>query len=154
MRALAAATCFALLAASAGSAAACSCWHPHPGDKDYDAYMKDRKAWRLAQAADVVRGQIVDVRKLDKDAKTGAPLVIGSTVLATLKVTSTVKGNLALKDLTLVTNAYPTACGVGPWVEKMVASKREVTVGVTRTSSIHGAENAYLIGSCGYVSDE
>ena len=123
----------AILGAAMSSAAACSCERSNA--KSYS----EAQAWQLQRAEDVVAGRIVEVR----GAEHGGERVL----LAKMVVTSVIKGNVPVGELTLVSILHEAGCGVPGVILSGFGTTEDIALQVYKDAN---AEKTYRVNYCGY----
>jgi hypothetical protein len=119
-----------------GGAFACQCADP-PGIKNEEPLRL-----RLEKATDVVKGRITQVNASESTKRNGFPVVV-----AQMKVTSVVKGEIPLGDITIVTGFGDGDCGIPGLFLSAIARGNDATLSVSKNPEVAGE---YWVGMCGY----
>jgi hypothetical protein len=98
------------LAAGIATASACSCDRAPANVRGSTGWERD-KNWRFDRATNVAHGKIVSVR-----AGEGVVRDDRGVVLATMRVSAVLKGDVPTGDVTIVTGASSASCGLGEFV--------------------------------------
>jgi len=127
------------LAVGMGSAAACSCpWVLEEENLPREDFAKRR----FEQATDVVRGQIVDLRAGETVLRQGHRIVV-----AKMKITSTVKGDIPPGEATILTMFGVGDCGIAASLLTAIAWQRDAILEVRKLPELPGE---YMVDMCGY----
>jgi hypothetical protein len=98
--------------------------------------------WGLQRATNVIQGRIVEIQAGESTVRDGRRVV-----LATMKVTSVVKGSLSSADVVLVTTFGGGDCGIGGMLLSSAGTGGEVALEVHKAAE---RENEFWVGLCGY----
>ena len=128
------------LVAAPGPAAACSCLAIP--DNVRAAGTDQVKAWMLEHATDVVRGRITDVRAGDDVTRNGNRVVV-----AKIKVSSVVKGDLPVGEKTILTRFGTGDCGIASALLVSIARQRDIILEVQKNADFPGE---LFVDMCGY----
>jgi hypothetical protein len=137
------------LAASIGTATACSCaWKDQEGKLSDEEFAKRR----LDEAVDVVRGRIVDFRAGDETVRNfpvgdgmvnkGARVVAAKMVIA-----STIKGDVPPGGATILTLFGIGDCGIPHILFGAIAFRTDV---ILELRKLPGMPREYFVDMCGY----